>query len=194
MAATLVADHAVLSHRSAAALWGIRPYGGRIEVIAAHAHRRGRLERAATEAEIRRLMSPTSLDALVARYPSRPGTAAIRALLATNRIGQAITRDELELRFLTFLDDHNLPRPSINATIELRDKPRTVDCLWPHRNLIAELDGFATHGTRSAFEEDRARDRALNAAGYRTIRITWRHLADDPKTLAAEIEALLTTK
>ena len=235
MAATLVADRAVLSHRAAAARWGIRPTEReRTEItvpravrarprLQIHQARIGsdertarhgipvttpartlldlatvlsstRLERAATEAEIRRLMSPTSLDALVARYPSRPGTAAIRALLATNRIGQAITRDELELRFLTFLDDHNLPRPSINATIELRDKPRTVDCLWPHRNLIAELDGFATHGTRSAFEEDRARDRALNAAGYRTIRITWRHLADDPKTLAAEIEALLTTK
>jgi very-short-patch-repair endonuclease len=33
-------EGAVLSHRSAAALWGIRPYRGRIEVIAEHAHRR----------------------------------------------------------------------------------------------------------------------------------------------------------
>ena len=33
-------EGAVLSHRSAAALWGVRPYRGRIEVIAAHAHRR----------------------------------------------------------------------------------------------------------------------------------------------------------
>src|SRR3954469_13239313 len=30
----------VLSHRSAAALWGLRDYSGRIEVIAQHAHRR----------------------------------------------------------------------------------------------------------------------------------------------------------
>jgi very-short-patch-repair endonuclease len=34
---------AVLSHRSAGALWGIRPYSGKPEVIAPHAHRRGRL-------------------------------------------------------------------------------------------------------------------------------------------------------
>lgn len=36
-------DGAVLSHRSAAALWGIRPYSGKPEVIAPHAHRRGKL-------------------------------------------------------------------------------------------------------------------------------------------------------
>ena len=225
MAATLVADHAVLSHRSAAALWGIRPTDReRIEIAVPKALRARprlqihqarierderttrhgipvttpartlldlaavlhptRLERAVTEAEIRRLTSPTSLAALVARYPSRPGTAAIRALLRTGRIGHAVTRDELELRFLTFLDDHTLPRPRIHATVELGDRPRTVDCLWPAHDLIAELDGFATHGTRSAFEADRARDRALQVAGYRTIRITWRHLTEDHKTLA----------
>jgi predicted transcriptional regulator of viral defense system len=36
-------EGAVLSHRSAAALWGIRDYDGRIEVTARHAHRRGSL-------------------------------------------------------------------------------------------------------------------------------------------------------
>jgi very-short-patch-repair endonuclease len=36
-------EGAVLSHRSAAALWGIRPYSGKPEVIARHAHRRRRL-------------------------------------------------------------------------------------------------------------------------------------------------------
>jgi elongation factor P len=103
------------------------------------------------------------------------------------RARQAVTRPELELRFLAFLEHHHLPRPSINATIDLPDKPRTVDCLWPAQRLIAELDGFATHGTRKAFEDDRA----LQVAGYRTIRITWRHLADDAATLANEIATVL---
>src|SRR3954469_2785877 len=34
-------EDAVLSHRSAAALWGIIRYEGRVEVTARHAHRRG---------------------------------------------------------------------------------------------------------------------------------------------------------
>ena len=42
--------------------------------------------------------------------------------------------------------------------------------------MIAELDGHASHATTAGFERDRARDRALQAAGWRVIRITWRQL------------------
>jgi Protein of unknown function (DUF559) len=150
-----------------------------------------RLERAATEAEIRRLTSPTSLDALVARYPRRAGNAAIRALLAAQAIGRNVTRRELELRFLGFLDEAGLPRPQVNAMVDLPSRPREVDCLWVHRRLVAELDGFSTHGTRAAFEEDRARDRALQAAGYRVVRITWRQLHEERTTVARQLQALL---
>ena len=56
---------------------------------------------------------------------------------------------------------------------------------------MVELDGFATHGTRAAFEDDRARDRALQTAGYRVLRVTWRQLADDAATIAGQLGALL---
>jgi hypothetical protein len=150
-----------------------------------------RLERAATDAEIRRLTSPTSLDALVARHPRQAGNAAIRRLLAAHAIGRHVTRRELELRFLGFLDEAGLPRPQVNVTVDLPSRPREVDCLWADRGLVAELDGFATHGTRTAFEEDRARDRALQAAGYRVVRITWRRLHEECATIARRLRALL---
>jgi very-short-patch-repair endonuclease len=228
MAAVLVADGAVLSHRSAAALWGI--WSGeqaRVDVTAAQAlrprprlrfHRarlppdevtthRGipvttpartlldlagaiphhHLARAATEAEIRRLGGATSLADLIARYPRRPGSPAVRQLLARREIGRNVTKRELELRFLAVLDAHRLPRPNVNTHVEGFE----VDCLWPAHRLIAELDGFATHGTRTAFENDRSRDRELQAAGYRVIRITWRQLADDAPTLTRQIETLI---
>ena len=102
-----------------------------------------------------------------------------------------MTKHELEMRFLAFLDTHGIPRPSINATVELTPRPREVDCQWPGKRLVAELDGFATHGTRGAFEDDRARDRALQVAGYRVIRIAWRHLIEDGPVLAAHVRALL---
>ena len=44
-----------------------------------------------------------------------------------------------------------------------------ADCVWRDARLIAELDGRAVHGTVAAFERDRARDRALNAAGWRVV-------------------------
>jgi very-short-patch-repair endonuclease len=235
MAAVLIADGAVLSHRSAAALLGIRPADRNVVDITVPRHLKHRprlvihrtqlpadeittrdgipvttptrtlldlaplispqeLERAATEAEIHRLGSPTSLDALVARYPRREGTAAIRRLLRDRQIGRNVTKRDLELRFLAFLDANRLPRPRINARIDLSRQSPTVDCLWPEPRLVAELDGYATHGTRVAFETDRARDRELQVAGYRVIRITWRQLTDDDALLAAQLRSLLAAR
>jgi Protein of unknown function (DUF559) len=231
MAAVLIAERAVLSHRSASALWRIRP-SDRVEItVATPIRARPRiavhrialpadevtvhegvpvttpartlldlaavlkpheLERAANEAEVRRLASPTSLDALVARYPRRPGTPAMKRLLETKRIGANVTKQELEHRFLAFVDAHALPRPHTNRWLRLHDATWIeADCHWPHANLIVELDGGATHHTRAAFESDRARDRKATASGHRVIRITWRQLRDDPGTLAHELRTLL---
>jgi very-short-patch-repair endonuclease len=49
-----------------------------------------------------------------------------------------------------------------------------VDFFWPKQMLIVETDGWETHGTRAAFEADRARDAALMAAGLRVVRFSWR--------------------
>jgi hypothetical protein len=149
------------------------------------------LEHAATEAEVRRLTSPTSLADLAARYPTRAGTKAIRALIRDRAIGANVAKHALELRFLAVLDAHDLPRPRTNATIDLHPKPREVDCLWPAHRLIAELDGFAAHGTREAFEADRHRDRQLQVAGYRVTRITWRQVTEDGPALAVALRRLL---
>ena len=57
--------------------------------------------------------------------------------------------------------------------------------------LVAELDSYGIHTTRRNFEADRARDRALTAAGWRVVRITWRQLHHDATTLAAQLRTLL---
>ena len=66
-----------------------------------------------------------------------------------------------------------------------------MDCAWPAQRLIVELDGHAVHGTRDAFERDRERDRLLQAAGWRVIRVTWRQLSVDPAAVAADLRTLL---
>jgi len=104
--------------------------------------------------------------------------------LTSRHIGRNITEHDLELRFPAFLDARQLPPPRINTTVDLQPKPREVDCLWPDHRLVAGLDGFATHGTRTAFEEDRRRDRALLVAGYRVTPITWRRPAEDEQAPA----------
>ena len=45
--------------------------------------------------------------------------------------------------------------------------------------VVIEVDGFAFHGSREAFERDRARDLALLAAGFLVIRVSQRQILDD---------------
>ncbi len=224
---------AALSHRAAAALWGLRATSApRVEVSLARRlrSRRGvqihhaplapdevtvhhgiavttpprtlldlaailrpdQLERAMNEAEARRLSDSLSLDALIDRHPARPGTLALKSILQRGRLGATLTRSELEDRFLSFLDAHDLDRPRVNVALALAGTHIEADCVWSHQRLIVELDGYATHATRAAFERDRTRDRRLQAAGWRVVRITWRHLHDEPAAVAAELRALLS--
>jgi very-short-patch-repair endonuclease len=66
-----------------------------------------------------------------------------------------------------------------------------VDFLWPAERVIVETDGWATHGTRRAFEHDRAKDAALQAAGYIVIRFTWDQIHHEPLKVAAQLAQLL---
>jgi hypothetical protein len=149
------------------------------------------LARACERAEALRLGSPTSLQDLVDRYPRRPGTPAIRRLLDAGRIAETDTRSRIERRLLSLLDAENLPRPLVNAPLELPGLSIKPDFAWREHRLIVETDGFETHGTRDAFERDRARDRALQLAGYKVIRVTRRQLDSEPDDIAATIRALL---
>lgn len=148
------------------------------------------LERAMHEAEYRRLWDRLTLRDLVARYPRRRGARAIKAILAEQELGAAVTRSELEERFLAFVDSLGLPRREVNARIYAGGRWYEVDCAWRDQRVAVELDGHAVHVTQAAFERDRARDRALQAAGWRVIRITWRQLHREPGAVAADLIAL----
>jgi hypothetical protein len=128
---------------------------------------RPRVERAINEAEVLRLSDSPSLAELLERYPRRPGTRALREILAAGRWGMGPTRSELEDRFLAFVAEKGLPRPETNVWLATAQDGFEVDCVWHRAGLIVELDGRAVHDTNRAFERDRARDRALSAAGWR---------------------------
>lgn len=145
------------------------------------------LRSALRQAEQLRLTDPLSLTDLVERYPRRPGLAAIRALLQEASIGARVIRSELEERFQAFLINAGLPLPQTNRRIEGYE----VDCVWPDQRLIVELDGHAFHSPTHAFEDDRARDRRLEAAGWHVIRVTWRQLHEEPALLEADLRQLL---
>ncbi len=83
---------------------------------------------------------------------------------------------------------HRLPQPDVNVSIGRS----VVDFLWADWSLIVEVDGWESHRTRSAFEEDRARDARLTLLGYRVVRFTWRRITEGPAAVARTIRSLLT--
>ncbi|HEX6618834.1 MAG TPA: DUF559 domain-containing protein [Solirubrobacteraceae bacterium] len=83
-----------------------------------------------------------------------------------------------------------LPRPLSNVDVADADgHSHEVDFFFPAQRLVVETDGWRDHGTRVAFERDRAKDAALVAAGYTVLRFTKRQIADDPDTVADRVRA-----
>lgn len=151
---------------------------------------RRELERAFHEAEVRELRDRVSLRDLLERYPGRRGAATLRAVLK-GKAPVGITRNELEERFVVFLEAHGLPRPLLNRTLSIRGHLLEPDCMWPDQRLIVELDGGAVHRTERNFQGDRKRDRILLVEGWRSARVTWAQLRDEPDAIAADLRDLL---
>src|SRR4051794_29307779 len=185
---------AVLSHRSAAGLWGLlRAWYGLPEVTVTDGRSRGRpglrvyrttrldpretrrregvpvtapartlldiaslvserdLARAVEEAQVLRLVTPHVLATIAGC--GRPGSAALRAALNLQH-EPSLTRSEAEIAFLQLVRDAGLPAPETNVNVLGHE----VDFLWREQKLIVEVDGFAYHSSRQAFERDRRRD------------------------------------
>jgi very-short-patch-repair endonuclease len=140
------------------------------------------LKRAIHESEYKRLFDLTAITAVVHANPGRRG----KRLLTLAQGPSQLTRSELERRFLSLVERRRFPDPVAGAWVEGYE----VDFLWRQANLVVELDGYAVHTTRAAFQRDREKDRRLTAAGYRPIRITATDLRNE-RRLADELAALL---
>jgi very-short-patch-repair endonuclease len=148
------------------------------------------LERAWHEAEHRELRGRVSLPMLLERYPGRRGTRNLRTLLGSKE-PVVRTRNDFEEAFLALVDSYGLPRPRMNADLAVRGRFFEIDALWEQERVAAELDGRSVHGTRKRFESDRLRDRILVAEGWKTMRVTWWQLQEEPAAIAADLELAL---
>jgi very-short-patch-repair endonuclease/predicted transcriptional regulator of viral defense system len=218
---------ALLSHRSAAAVWELLPAtGGPVDVTLPGREARHRagirvheasgvtaddasvhrglpltsvartlldladtlppreLARAIEEAERRGLTTHAQLTSFLTSRRSHRGTARLRA--ATHPTPQH-TRSEAERRFLTLISKAGLPTPAANTRVAGYE----VDFLWPAQRVIVEIDGYAFHSSRAAFERDRVRDAELQMRGYQVVRITWRRLTEEPEAVAVTIATAL---
>jgi very-short-patch-repair endonuclease len=148
------------------------------------------LERSWHEAEVRGLRDRVSLPMLLERYAGRRGARNLRALLeAGEPVG--FTRNDFEEAFVAFVDAHGLRRPRMNGSLALRGRFFEIDALWQDERVAVELDSRSVHGTNKNFESDKQRDRILLAEGWRTLRVTWRQLQDEPEEVAADLRLAL---
>ena len=120
------------------------------------------------------LLTAAELQDAAERSRGRRGVASLLAALADP--ATAPTQSELELRMLRLIRDAGLPMPLVGATIA----GHRADFAWPEQRLIVEIDGWAAHGNRAAFERDRARDVAHALAGWRVVRFTARRIDGRP--------------
>jgi hypothetical protein len=179
---------AVLSHDSALALWGLRRWPQRPEVIAPHrvrrpgviAHRSTTLTRAQTTVWLgvpvtRPARAITDMGSrLNAKQRIRLANRARLEGLATPDETERLlghrrnpTRSGLEDDFQAFVERHGLEQPVTNVAVAGFE----VDAYWPDRRLIVELDDEATHGDLATFVSDRERDALHSALNIRTMRL-----------------------
>jgi len=144
------------------------------------------LARAIEELERLRLFDGTALDRVLGAANGRRGTGRLRATLA-EWTEPAFTRSEAERRLLHLIDDAGLPSPCVNTSVAGHE----VDFHWPGHDLVVEVDGYAYHHTRRAFERDHARDADLDEADLRVIRVTWNQIERQPRRVIERLSRAL---
>jgi very-short-patch-repair endonuclease len=153
------------------------------------------LRRLVEQAAILGVLDVDEIDRILARGRRR-GAPRLRAILAPWRgttEQRPRVRSRLEARLLPRLIEEGLPSPRCNVKLNVDGNRLEVDMLWDEQRLAIETDGEETHGTRVAFQRDRWRDQLLVAAGYRTARVTWRQVQDEPAAVVNRIARMLKT-
>ncbi len=145
------------------------------------------LQRAYGKAERLRVLDVRAIEQLLDRSNGRRAVATLRDLVAYDPSHAAEASSELELRFLDLIREAGLPPPQVNVLVE----GFVVDAYWPSARLVVELQGYAFHSDRSAFERDHARLARLKLARFEVLALTWRQVSEQPEWVASTITALL---
>ena len=136
----------------------------------------------------RRVLSREQLVAEAVASPGRRGTPQLVRVVAETR-GDVLSRAERLLQAV--LRRGGVGGWAANVTVQLAGRSVVVDLLFARERVVVEVDGWAAHGTREAFETDRRRQNALVNAGYLVLRFTWRDLTEREADVVWEIRDAL---
>jgi hypothetical protein len=155
--------------------------------------RRRAVERALDQAEMLEVFDLNALNDQLQRSPHHPGAPILKAVLEEHAAGTTVTWSELEELCLEVTRAAGVQPPELNAYVDPGDgePPIRPDFVWRAQRVTVEADGFGSHKTRHAFEDDRRRDQRLIAAGWRPVRITERQLRNERDRIVALLIDLL---
>ncbi len=127
-------------------------------------------------------------DTLERLPANHKGAGLVRRLLALPPGELRLTRSLYERKLGQLLRQAQLPAPISNLMVAGHER----DLVWPEAKLIVEFDGWIFH--RDRFRNDRARDAAAVAQGWRVIRLTADRVDDEPWAVIAQLaQALVAT-
>lgn len=117
----------------------------------------------------------------------RNGIATARAVLTHLDPTLAPAESDLETLTIEVLRRHGLPAPVRQLEVIVGGRTFRLDLAYPTEQLVIECDGFATHGTRDAFERDRERQNLLVLDGWTMLRFTWQQICRNPDWVAEQV-------
>jgi very-short-patch-repair endonuclease len=132
-----------------------------------------------------------AVEELLTRRAGQPGARRLRAVIDPRELGGGIARNDFERRFLALVRRARLPRPSVNEWMAIAGEEMQCDFVWHAQRVVVEVDGWDTHRTRHAFEEDRRRDRVLRLNGWTPLRFTWADVTHAPREVIQTLRAFL---
>jgi len=130
-----------------------------------------------------------SLDTLLARHGRTVAGKRLKRALALYR-KPVFDRARSELLFLDALEKEGQRLPVLNCWVEKWE----IDAYWEAERFAVEVDGWETHGSREAFEDDRLRLEEMKLAGIDCIRISARRIETHPKQVAQRIGTFLARR
>jgi predicted transcriptional regulator of viral defense system len=155
---------------------------------------RGQLAIALDDALRRRVTHVNRLKQRLDRIGTagRKGAGTLMKLLAERNGLAAFPESALETRFYEFIHRWKLPRPQLQECInDERGRVIRADFFYPLARLVIELESFAWHSGRAAWERDLKRRNELEMRGLRVLHYTSRDLGRRQSQMASEMRAML---
>jgi very-short-patch-repair endonuclease len=134
-------------------------------------------------------LSLDGLHALIRRQPRHPGAPYLRAALEL--VQHEPARSPWEIEWPPFAQKYELPQYATNTHV----CGHRTDVYFEPEGVIVELDGWETHQTRKAFEDDREIPAEILAkTGIVTVRITRRQFRRRPAEQAERLHTILAQR